>query len=183
MDQIFDQFGKGLLAEKDRIHGELYQAFVEITQGWPEPRRREIMLRYLGFPFWDAMIYPATRLSEAGELRPLHIVRMSPADSTRLGQNTAKGKLQGVHLGHFGAFLHREWRENDYLWGRLDAAERLIGLLQKDAKAAGVDLADSPDWVKLALTAIVNEEKGTLGSIPEKIQSGLAQLWKETPVR
>jgi patatin-related protein len=177
MNKLFDGFGERLLAEKDRIHGELYRAFIDITADWPEGRRYEIMLRYLGFPFWDAMIYPATRLSEAGELRPLHIVRMSPADSTRLGQKTAKDKLEGVQLGHFGAFLKREWRENDYLWGRLDAAERLIGLLQKDARDAGVDLADSPDWAKLALTAIVNEEKGTLGAIPEKIQAGLAKLW------
>ena len=32
-------------------------------------------------------------------------------------------------LGHFGAFFSREGRENDYLWGRLDTAERLIVLL------------------------------------------------------
>jgi hypothetical protein len=106
-------------------------------------------------------------------------VRMSPADSTRLGFDTAKDKLQGVHLGHFGAFLKREWRENDYLWGRLDAAERLIRLLQKDAGKAGVKLDDSLDWVKLALTTIVNEEAKTLGSIPEKIRKGVDGLWRE----
>ncbi|MDP9120101.1 MAG: patatin-like protein [Acidobacteriota bacterium] len=176
MNKIFNGLGERLLGEKDRIHSNLYRAFVDITKEWPEECRHEIMLRYLGFPFWDAMIYPATLLSEAGELRPLHIVRMSPADSTRLGLKTAKDKLEGVQFGHFGAFLKREWRENDYLWGRLDAAERLIGLLLKDAKDTGLDLTGSADWVKLALTTIVAEEKRSLGSIPEKIRDGLAKL-------
>jgi hypothetical protein len=27
-------------------------------------------------------------------------------------------------LHHFGAFLKREWREADMVWGRLDGAER-----------------------------------------------------------
>jgi hypothetical protein len=34
-----------------------------------------------------------------------------------------------MKLGHFGAFFDRGGRERDYLWGRLDAAERLIKLL------------------------------------------------------
>ena len=35
-------------------------------------------------------------------------------------------KLAGTALFHFGAFLNREWRQNDLMWGRLDAAERII---------------------------------------------------------
>ena len=38
-------------------------------------------------------------------------------------------KLAGVQLGHFAAFLKRSWRANDWMWGRLDAAERLVRLL------------------------------------------------------
>ena len=38
-------------------------------------------------------------------------------------------KLAGVELAHFGAFLKRSWRANDWMWGRLDAAERLVTLL------------------------------------------------------
>jgi hypothetical protein len=29
-------------------------------------------------------------------------------------------------VAHFGAFLDRDWRANDVLWGRLDAVERII---------------------------------------------------------
>jgi patatin-related protein len=171
MNALFAGLGTILAGDKDRVHVNLYQAFQTLTRDWPPAERRQVMLRYLGFPFWDAMIYPATRLSEAGELRPLHIVRMSPADSKRLGKDTAKDKLKGVKFGHFGAFLEREWRENDYLWGRLDAAERLIGLLLKDAGVEG-----SADWVKKALAAIVAEEEHSLSAIPEAIREGMAKL-------
>ena len=35
-------------------------------------------------------------------------------------------KLAGVAIGHFGGFFEQGWRKNDILWGRLDAAERII---------------------------------------------------------
>ena len=34
-----------------------------------------------------------------------------------------------MSLFHFGAFFDRAGREGDYLWGRLDAVERLVKLL------------------------------------------------------
>ncbi len=34
-------------------------------------------------------------------------------------------KLTGVRAGHFAAFYLRSWRANDWMWGRLDAADRL----------------------------------------------------------
>ncbi len=40
-------------------------------------------------------------------------------------------KLAGVQLGHFAAFLKRSWRANDWMWGRLDAAERMVRLLDE----------------------------------------------------
>lgn len=157
LDTVALKIGDFIRRAKDGLHGELYEDFRQITGDWTPDQRAEVVLRYLGFPFWDAMIYPVTALSEAGELRPLQIVRVSPVDSTRLGLSTAKDKLKGVKLAHFGAFLHREWRENDYLWGRLDAAERLLGLVLRPDQGCRAE-----DWeVKPALAAILaDEEKG-----------------------
>ena len=39
---------------------------------------------------------------------------------------TLENKLAGVQLGHFGAFYKKSWRVNDWLWGRLDGATRLV---------------------------------------------------------
>jgi patatin-related protein len=38
-------------------------------------------------------------------------------------------KLGGMTLGHFGGFLKRSWRMNDWIWGRLDAANVLCRML------------------------------------------------------
>jgi predicted acylesterase/phospholipase RssA len=38
-------------------------------------------------------------------------------------------KLLGMQLRHFGAFLFPSWRANDWLWGRLDCAPRLVELI------------------------------------------------------
>ena len=166
MDAAAAEIGDFLRAAKDTIHASLYDDFREITADWTPEQRADLVLRYLGFPFWDAMIYPVTALSEAGELRPLQIVRVSPIDSTRLGLKTAKDKLKGVKDAHFGAFFKREWRENDYLWGRLDAAERLIGLVLHGSQGFHAE-----DWeVKPALAAVLAEEKASLSSVQELVE-------------
>jgi hypothetical protein len=36
--------------------------------------------------------------------------------------------LKGIQFNSFGAFFSRAYRENDYLWGRLPGAERLIDI-------------------------------------------------------
>lgn len=35
-------------------------------------------------------------------------------------------KLTGLQLDHFGAFYKRSWKANDWMWGRLDGAYRLV---------------------------------------------------------
>lgn len=41
----------------------------------------------------------------------------------------AADKLLGVGLGHFAGFYRRAWRANDFMWGRLDAAARIVDIL------------------------------------------------------
>jgi patatin-related protein len=181
MDAIAEKLGAFIRDTKNGIHLGLYQEFRDLTANWTPSQRAEVMMRYLGFPFWDAMIYPVTALSEAGELRPLQIVRVSPLDSTRMGLSTAKDKLEGVKLAHFGAFLRRKWRENDYLWGRLDAAERLIGLVLRP------DSFRAEDWeIKPALAAVLAEDKQALTTIQpliQKLETKVASLPDGPPAR
>jgi patatin-related protein len=42
------------------------------------------------------------------------------------GPQEAMGKLAGLQLAHFGAFYKRSWRANDWMFGRLDAAARIV---------------------------------------------------------
>lgn len=45
------------------------------------------------------------------------------------GRLSVQDKVRGGDLGNFGAFLSARWRANDWMWGRLDAATALAGLL------------------------------------------------------
>jgi patatin-related protein len=151
------EFGKALKKRLDGFNEKLYATVNAITRGWAPERRADILVRYLGFPFWDVLLYPIQAVADAGERDAIEVVRMSPRDTSLLPPIDEKPKLSGFTKMHFGAFFDRAGRESDYLWGRLDAAERLIGLLGKrltaDERAA---------WCRRAFAAIVEEEDGAL---------------------
>ena len=64
-----------------------------------------------------------------GELDRVEVVRISPRDEGVLARPPGKPLLEGIAIMHFGAFFKRGWRENDYLWGRLDGSARLLRML------------------------------------------------------
>ena len=67
------------------------------------------------------------------EVRLVQFTSTGPCDIDPLERADPKAKLAGVELAHFGAFLKGSWRANDWLWGRLDAAQRLLRLLDAAA--------------------------------------------------
>lgn len=100
---------------------------------------------YDHFDAYDQVIFPITYETPVGEGAVIDVARISPLDATNLtkagGPSGAKGagtagvptgKLAGSTFLSFGAFFSRSWRENDILWGRLDAAERLISVILHD---------------------------------------------------
>ena len=67
---------------------------------------------------------------------------LSAQDADSIGRFGAF-RLKGAAFNHFAAFLSRAYRENDYLLGRLHAADRLIDIVC-DAAGAG---ALTPDEI------------------------------------
>ena len=63
------------------------------------------------------------------EIRLVQFTAKGPVTLDELARATPDDKLAGVELAHFGAFLKRSWRANDWMWGRLDGAERLVRLV------------------------------------------------------
>ncbi len=61
-------------------------------------------------------------------------------------------KLAGNQLSNFGAFLRARWRQNDWIWGRLDAARSLVDVLTL-ADAADETTGRQVDWDALAVLA------------------------------
>jgi Protein of unknown function (DUF3376) len=71
--------------------------------------------------------------SSPGSGKPLP-PNKSPKPAPLLGSSgppsqSKPSKLAGATLAHFGAFLDRSFRSGDILWGRLDAAERIVRAL------------------------------------------------------
>src|SRR5262249_59484941 len=96
----------------------------------------EVLVNYLGFPFWDVLTFPLTRARELGELNEILIDRISPQDARALPGFGGTDSLKGIGFGHFAGFLSRAYRENDYLLGRLHALDRLVDIV---CDAAGID--------------------------------------------
>jgi patatin-related protein len=82
------------------------------------------------FEYYDQIVFPIFYEASVGEAELCEVFRISPRDATSILDENApaekRRKLAGTALFHFGAFLNREWRQNDLMWGRLDGAERII---------------------------------------------------------
>jgi patatin-related protein len=85
---------------------------------------------YDAFEAYDLLLFPLEYGTQLGETNPVEIIRISPRDANRRSEVPAEARaLRGASIGHFGAFFDLEWRKHDMLWGRLNAAECLIGAL------------------------------------------------------
>jgi patatin-related protein len=111
-------------------------------QGWPGSGLDEVLVNYLGFPFWDVLTFPVMPWREVGEFNEIRVDRISAQDATGIAQ-LGTFRLKGAAFNQFAAFLSRAYRENDYLLGRLHAADRLVDIV---CDAAGRD-AITPDRI------------------------------------
>jgi patatin-related protein len=85
---------------------------------------KELDEQYQRFDFQDMISLAFLEGSEVSEHTETEIYRISPADG--INGSKLNEKLAGYKAGAFGAFLKTEWRQNDILWGRLDAATRIV---------------------------------------------------------
>ena len=67
--------------------------------------------------------------------------------------------MRGTEFFNFGGFFSRAYRENDYLWGRLHGAERMIDLICSTVPAA-MDEAEVLAVKRDAFLAVCDEEDG-----------------------
>ncbi|MGH6781145.1 MAG: patatin-like protein, partial [Sphingomonadaceae bacterium] len=132
----------------------------------PKAERRMVLLSYLGFPFYDIATLPLLHAEGTDEFNPVLVDRIAPDDCTAIREGGAEATLKGIQFNSFGAFFSRAYRENDYLWGRLHGAERLIDITVS-VLPMGVTLP--PGTVatlkKQAFRAILAQERPRLAAI------------------
>ncbi len=133
----------------------------------PRPLRRKVLLAYLGFPFYDTVTLPLLRNEGLGEFDPVKVDRISPEDCDSIRTGGAAACLKGVEFYQFGAFFSRSYRENDYLWGRLHGAERMIDMIASSLPDGQIiDAADLARFKREAFLAILDEEEERLMADP-----------------
>ena len=143
----------------------------------PRALRRPMLLNYLGFPYFDVAMLPLLQGEGSDEYDPIKVDRVSPDDARSIRGGGAEATLKGIQFNSFGAFFSRAYRENDYLWGRLHGAERMIDIT---VSALPADARLKPGRVaaikRAAFLAILNEEEARLGASAALIDTLRAEI-------
>lgn len=143
---------------------------------WPALARREVLVNYIGFPFWDVLTYSVMSWRDLGELNEIRVDRISPEDARTLKGIEAAHALKGTAFMHFGAFFSRAFRENDYLLGRLHAVDRLIDIVCDAAGAEAVADIDVVALKRRALDIVLRVEEAHLPQVRGLIEALRAEL-------
>lgn len=132
----------------------------------PKEERRKLLFAYIGYPFYDIATLTLLQGEGFDEFDPIKIDRISPDDANSLRKGGAKAMLKGIEFNSFGAFFSRAYRENDYLWGRLNGADRLIDIVASSVSGEEALAAESLHRFKQrAFLAILDEEEERLPHI------------------
>jgi patatin-related protein len=147
----------------------------------PPILRRRVLLSYLGFPYYDTITLPLLRGEGLNEFDPVKVDRISPDDALSIREGGAHATLRGVEFYNFGAFFSRAYRENDYLWGRLHGAERMIDLVASALDGATIPSADLATLKHEAFLAILDEEEERLRAEPGLVPGIRAEVLARQP--
>lgn len=140
----------------------------------PARPRGELVAAYIGFSFFDPLSFPMLQWEDLDELEEILIDRISPKDAIAIRSGGAMDALKGARLRHFSAFFNRSYRENDYLWGRLTAADRLVDIVSKAVTGAAHENAKA---IKCRLfRAILKAEEPFLKADPALMAGLLAEV-------
>ena len=123
----------------------------------PKNLKRRMLLTYLGFPFYDVATLPLLQNEGLTEYNAVKVDRISPDDARSIREGGTRATLRGIELYNFGAFFSRAYRENDYIWGRLHGAERMIDLVASTVDS-GMPEAALRRAKRDAFIAIIDEE-------------------------
>jgi len=136
IDRLVEALGKEINLNASTCDVDELLASLDPAE-WHPDARREVLVNYLGFPFWDVLTFSVTTGRGTDEQREILVDRISPQEAHTLKGIEGTKSLKGIGFNHFAGFFSRRYRENDYLIGRLHALDRLIDIV---CDAAGIDL-------------------------------------------
>ncbi len=154
---------------------DLYVDLVKRTKNWNDQRKWALLSRYLGFEFWDVLLYSVQALSDVGERDKVEVVRLSPARHEAHREAAAGGAVEARRRAPAPlrrvSQRSRRGAAKDYLWGRLDGAERLLGIVLRDAPED-----DKARWFKEVGLAILEEDKDAVPNASDLVSYVRSQI-------
>ncbi len=148
------------------LDDEVDRRLADALSALPRTDRRAIILSYLGYPYYDVATLPMLQGEGLDEFDPIKVDRISPLDATAIRHSDPQTTLKGIQFNSFGAFFCRAYRENDYLWGRLHGADRMIDIIVSTIpKDRTIDADHIAELKREAFRAIIREEKPRLTTI------------------
>ena len=106
---------------------DLHRFFSKAPGAAPEAYMRDLIYRIVQL---EVIEYSFTDHDELANDGIVELVQVSGNTASPLGgARLARDKLCGLQMAHFAAFYKRSWRANDWAFGRLDGAERLVKIL------------------------------------------------------
>ena len=170
-----------LAAQRDlvRSDGQVDKILCEALLKLPVEARRAMLLGYLGYALYDIATLPLLQDEGFDEFDPVKVDRISPEDCASIRKGGAASTLKGIEFNNFGAFFSRSYRENDYLWGRLHGAERLIDIVVSSLPFGHEFALERVQYYKrLVFRAILDEEHDRLTQIQPLIKSLQTEIEK-----
>jgi patatin-related protein len=161
LDEVAARMGlKALDAATD---ARLSEGFSQLSR----ELRRPLLLAHLGFPFFDIATLPILQGEGVDEFDPIRVDRIAPDDACAIRSGGAEKSLKGIQFNSFGAFFSRAYRENDYLWGRLHGADRLVDIILSTLPPSNcLPQTRIAEIKKAAFHAILDEEEPRLKAVP-----------------
>jgi patatin-related protein len=79
------------------------------------------------------------------------------------GPPTTSDKIAGIQFFWFGGFFKKSWRVNDWIWGRLDGATRMVQAVLDPARLRQLGLSAKETHDRLRRLAVGGRYQGDLG--------------------
>jgi hypothetical protein len=159
------------------LDGATDAAIADALAACPKADRRAPLLAYLGFPFYDVATLALLQGEGFDEFDEIKVDRISPDEAQSIRTGGAAATLKGIQFNSFGAFFSRTYRENDYLWGRLHGAERLVDIVVSTIPtSAHLDPAVISSVKNALFHAILDEESARLTHITPLVATLRAEL-------
>ena len=139
-----------------------------------------MLLAYLGFPFYDVATLPLLHNEGFTEFNPIKVDRISPDDAKSIRPGGTRVTLRGTEFYNFGAFFSRAYRENDYLWGRLHGAERMVDLVVS-TMTDPMEKDEIARFKRELFLAILDEEESRLRADPALVRGLRSEVQSRLP--